>query len=282
MTDRTSPTCLCSAQARTMMRVPKPDFGLRKLYECETCGTAQFFPLPTAEDEIGNIYQSEDYLGNIREAEYKGYFTFFLNALTDKLGLKQSDKILDFGAGKCFYHKFFQEAGYENVSSLEINHSFVRFAQEKLNLTDVHSSTSDLVPASYDIVFSNQVFEHLVDPVAILNVQIMPLVKPGGMVVFAVPNWASWNRTLLGRRWVGYCPEDHIWFFSPRAVPHVFGNVAGLTVEDIFVGSSLGKSYDAYAPSGFIKQLYLRLFWRRIENWGKGDQMVVVLRKAEA
>lgn len=275
----TSPKCLCPKGTTSIKPISKPVFGSRRLYKCEHCGLAQLFPLPVDEDKIDELYQSDAYLGNISPEEYKGYFTFIHDLLRQKINLNKDQQILDFGAGKCYYHKFFQEAGYRNVHSLEINRHFVAFARSDLGLDNVHLDSRELAPESFDLVFSNQVFEHLVDPMEILRTTILPLVKPGGHVVFAVPNWASWNRPILGKRWVGYSPEDHIWFFSPKSVTSVLQDVPRVKILDITVGSCIGKPYSRFAPSGLVKKAYLKLVWTPIENMSKGDQMVVSLRK---
>lgn len=262
-----------------MDRIAKPTFGDRYLYKCGNCGLVRMHPLPVDEADIDSIYQSEDYLGGIDQDEYRGYFTFFLGHLTEKLGIGKDARVLDFGAGKCFYQKFFLETGFSDVHSLEINRKFVTFARGTLGLDNVHLDAAALEPRSFDLVISNQVFEHLIDPIEILQTSILPLVKPGGRVVFAVPNWASWNRPILGKRWVGYSPEDHIWFFSPDSARFIFSHVKDVEIEDITIGSSIDKPYSRYSPKGFVKKFYLKTVWVPIEAIGKGDQLVVTLRK---
>ena len=262
-----------------MKRIAKPSFGARYLFKCGNCGLVRLHPLPVDDVDIDSIYQSEDYLSGIDQDEYRGYFTFFLEHLTKKLGISRDARVLDFGAGKCFYQKFFLEVGFCNVHSLEINRKFVAFARDTLGLSNVHLDATALELGSYDLVISNQVFEHLVDPIETLQASILPLVKPGGRVIFAVPNWASWNRPILGKRWVGYSPEDHIWFFSPNSARHNFSNIKNVEIEDVTVGSSINKTYSRYSPKGFVRKTYLKAVWVPIEAIGKGDQLVVTLRK---
>ncbi len=280
MTDVKGPrSCQCVHTPPAFRAIAWPTFGARRLYQCRHCGLAQLYPLPVAENKIDEFYQNADYMEDISPEEYEGYFTFFLEHLTTRLGLTPDQHVLDFGAGKCYYHLFFSKTGFKDVHSLEINRNFVAFARDKLGLDNVHTNSAVLEPESFDLVLSNQVFEHLVDPVRMLNETILPLVKPGGRVVFAVPNWFSWNRNILGRLWLGYSPDDHIWFFSKKSAEAIFHPMSGIEIEDITVESSIGKPYSKFRPAGFVKQAYLQLVWTQIERLGHGDQLIVSLRK---
>jgi len=273
----TLPSCLCGS--RELRRIRIPSFGERKLYQCTWCRTVQLFPLPRFEVSLDDIYQSASYLGKITRTEYYGYYKVFEEYIRQDLSLPNDIALLDFGAGHCYYQRFFLDEGYREVHSLEINPHMVRHAREKLGLDHVFRAADQLPRTHYDIVIANQVFEHLANPLSTLVEVIGPVLKPNGFVCFSVPNWESLNRPLLQKRWLGYAPEDHIWFFSARSIQFLFARSTHYDIVDIRVRSAVGKRYDGFRPKGFVKQFYYKSFMRLSELVGRGDQLIVTLRK---
>lgn len=272
----TSLKCLCGNTELTPIN--SPSFGDRKLYHCPKCAMAQLYPWPNFDVYLEDIYQDEDYMNNISEKEYYGYFKSMEEHLRVDLGLDKDIKLLDFGAGYCNYQRFFLKDGYKEVHSLEINPHLVRYAKETLDLNNVYQKADELEPGSYDIVIANQVFEHLANPIEMLQTTISKLLKPGGLMVFAVPNWDSLNRPFLRTRWLGYSPEDHIWFFSKSSTSYLMPQLTRFELVDMQIKSACGRSYDGFNPDSLIKRLYYKTFWRFFESIGRGDQIMVTVR----
>lgn len=269
--------CLCGNTSLTP--IASPTFGERKLYHCSQCSMAQLYPWPSFDINLEDIYQDEDYMSKISETEYYGYFKSMEEHIRVDLGLSKDIKLLDFGAGYCNYQRFFLKDGYKEAHSLEINPHLVRYAKEKLGLDNVYENADELVPGSYDIVIANQVFEHLANPIEMLQTTIAQLLKPGGVMVFAVPNWDSLNRPILRTRWLGYSPDDHIWFFSKGSANYLLPQLTKYDLVDMSVKSACGKSYDGFNPDSIVKRLYYKTFWRFFEKIGRGDQLMVTVRK---
>ena len=57
--------------------------------------------------------------------------------------------------------------------------------------------------------------EHLHDPVLALQ-RCYALLEAAGVLIIKTVNHAGLNRHLLGSRWSGYRPPDHLVYFSPR------------------------------------------------------------------
>jgi len=67
---------------------------------------------------------------------------------------------------------------------------------------------------SFDLVTLFHVLEHLPQPAAALA-KVRRWLSPGGVVLVQVPNFGSWQRHLLGRRWTGLDIPRHLRHFAP-------------------------------------------------------------------
>lgn len=273
----TSAFCLCGNTSLVRMNRPRFSNG-RSLYRCISCGLYQLYPYPIADSSDLSIYANPAYLNRISEAEYRGYFMALHDASLG--GLVHKDlRVLDFGAGHCYYQKFFSEMGVTNVFSCEVNPHLVEFAQNHLHLANVVSSLSELPTNYFDLIIANQVFEHLFDPVETACAALWPLLASNGRLVFTVPNAASLNRVLLGDKWIGYSPDEHIWFFDKHSAIKVFSNSKKFVVENIKVKSAVNTRHDRFTPSSIVKRIYYQSAMRVFELIGRGDQLIVTLQK---
>lgn len=47
------------------------------------------------------------------------------------------------------------------------------------------------------------------------------VLAPGGIVVIKVPNWNSWNRLVMGKKWCGYRFPEHVNYFTPKTLTNL-------------------------------------------------------------
>jgi SAM-dependent methyltransferase len=64
--------------------------------------------------------------------------------------------------------------------------------------------------------------EHEADPLPVLK-NLQRVLAPGGIAVIKVPNYASLNRQIMGRRWCGFRYPDHLNYFTPRSLSAMAG-----------------------------------------------------------
>jgi SAM-dependent methyltransferase len=270
------PFCLCRKPRLVRCRRPRFRNG-RVLWHCKNCDLYQLFPYPVSGNDDVRMYCRPDYNSWIREEEYYGYFRALYDFALCKL-IAADSCVLDFGAGSCHYQKFLQELGYRKVYSVEPNRHLVEVATKCLGLRNVFSSLEELPPVKFDLIYANQVLEHLFDPVELMCGPIAARLRPGGHFVFSVPNFDSLNRRLLGSRWVGWSPEEHIWFFNPSSVRKLVEISRVYEVRSVMVKSSLSTPHDGFRPRSFLKRTYYQTVMRIFEALGRGDQLIVVLR----
>ena len=64
--------------------------------------------------------------------------------------------------------------------------------------------------------------EHEAEPLPVLK-NLRRVLAPGGIAVIKVPNYASINRWIMGRRWCGFRYPDHLNYFTPRSLSAMAG-----------------------------------------------------------
>jgi SAM-dependent methyltransferase len=84
---------------------------------------------------------------------------------------------------------------------------------------------------SFDVVTLWDVLEHVTDVQTTL-METARILKPGGLLVFSVPNPASVEARLFGSNWVGWERPRHLTLIPPSLIPAYLHKV-GLELEQI-------------------------------------------------
>ena len=198
--------------------------------ECKACGFIHILPLPT-EEELDEYYKNvffsdfkPDYINNQKkDLEWleisfrKREKLFSQNLVKNKL-----KRILDIGSGPGFFLNFFKNKEWD-VVGIEPSESAAKFSRG-LGLKIIQDSIykinyNDL--GRFDVVHSNQVFEHLIAPDKALEV-IHELLNPDGLLFLSVAN--DYNpiqkivhkKLLLSDWW--FIPPEHINYFSINSI----------------------------------------------------------------
>ena len=111
-------------------------------------------------------------------------------------------------------------------------------------------------PASFDVVTSLQVFEHVEEPRAELE-KLFRVLKPGGLLVIEIPSVDSPLVRLMKSRHRHFVP-DHFWYFDKTTLP-AFVQQGGFEVLDysnparrlslLWLTRTVGKRYAPAAVS---------------------------------
>jgi 2-polyprenyl-3-methyl-5-hydroxy-6-metoxy-1,4-benzoquinol methylase len=228
-------------------------------------------PVP---NNLEKYYQSDDYISHTDQSE----------SLTDKLyvfiknyNLKrkvrllncifpEKGSLLDIGAGTGDFLVTAKENNWR-VAGVEPNQKARRYAKTKgVNL----AAALNLIPiCSYDIITLWHVLEHMPN----LNDQlahITRLVKNGGYLILAVPNYKSYDAHYYKEHWAAYDVPRHLYHFTKSSIvklllPHGLELIdTKPMLFDSFYVSLLSEKY----KTG--KNRYLAAFFRGLVSNIKG------------
>jgi len=127
-------------------------------------------------------------------------------------------QLLDFGCGSGWYAHKMQQLGW-HVTGMDFNPDAARQVQQRFGIP-VHVGTlphPQVAPASFDVITMGAVLEHVHQPHAVVAAAAQAL-KPGGYLVAAVPNIASWGFHRFGADWWGLQIPHHLLHFTPATL----------------------------------------------------------------
>jgi SAM-dependent methyltransferase len=192
---------------------------------CSQC-TARFTQQIPGETEIGAYYQSDEYISH--SDTRKGVINKLYHAvrsitlkdkrkMIEKAVAGRKGSILDYGCGTgAFLHEM-QETGWQ-TSGLEPD-IHARELARKLN-------GADIFPAEYIHSFPDNHFDvitlwHVLEHVHRLHPtlkQLSRILKPGGKIFIAVPNYTCADAQIYGANWAAWDVPRHLYHFSPMSM----------------------------------------------------------------
>jgi SAM-dependent methyltransferase len=130
----------------------------------------------------------------------------------------RAGRLLDVGCGVGFFVREASDAGF-HAEGIEWSERAVEAGKQQWNLVLAAGSflAHDFGAEQFDVVTLWQVLEHLENPALALK-KVRSLVRKGGIVVIAVPNFASVQATLFRRRWYHLDIPRHLFHFTPQAL----------------------------------------------------------------
>ncbi len=137
---------------------------------CKECGVLLYFPYPTEKD-IQDAFMSEqvgyEWYANSFDRKIKGFIDIIMFTLDDN---KQSNlNVLDYGGASgqfaLIFKSFFPTS---NVFITDINDNSLFNEYEALN-KQIKFNDFEKDKSTFDIIFLNDVYEHVEDPITLIN-----------------------------------------------------------------------------------------------------------------
>jgi SAM-dependent methyltransferase len=141
--------------------------------------------------------------------------------LSHTLRWRREGKLVDLGCGEgdflALASKYFDVMGVE-LSDRGVALSRQQIAPEKILQGPVTEVADGVLPeAAFDVATLFGYLEHEWNPQAALR-STYRVLKPGGIAVFKMPDYASWNRHIRGEKWCGYHIPAHCNYFTPQTL----------------------------------------------------------------
>ncbi|TND10606.1 MAG: type 12 methyltransferase [Bacteroidetes bacterium] len=247
------------------------DFTVSKeLFDIVSCKKCSFFftnPQPEVSD-LGRYYESDDYVSHSDTS--KGIVNWLYQrvrktTLKRKLKLVNrlsgQGKLLDIGCGTGHFLHTAKTGGWETIG-IEPSESARKVAREKFGINAFEEDhLVQLQAQSFDVITMWHVLEH----VPFLNervAELKRLLKPGGVLIVAVPNHLSHDADHYKENWAAWDVPRHLWHFAPSDIKNLFGK------QQMGVKEILPMKFDAYYVS-MLSEKYkngktslLAAFWR--------------------
>lgn len=131
---------------------------------------------------------------------------------------RENGRLLDVGCATGAFLATVRQQGWE-VTGVELSPYAAQYAREKVGL-DVRTGTLEeagFAADTFHVVTMWDVFEHVADPRGTLA-EVARVLRPGGLLVAAVPNPSSFEARLFGEHWAGWDRPRHLHLYTPTVL----------------------------------------------------------------
>ena len=200
-----------------------------EIHECMKCGLLFTEPRPKPE-EIGKYYQSDEYYSHkenkqgfiprIYESVKKVNLKRKVNMATDGL---QVGKMLEIGCGVGDFIQEMEQHGW-NCTGIEPSNDAKAIAEKRVKAKLYDPQEIGTLPdESFDLVTMWHVLEH-VDNLKEEIGHLQRLLKKGGRLVLALPNFKSHDAQYYKEYWAAYDVPRHLNHFCRASINNIFKN----------------------------------------------------------
>jgi 2-polyprenyl-3-methyl-5-hydroxy-6-metoxy-1,4-benzoquinol methylase len=220
--------------------------GKFKVLYCNDCGCYTTYPM-LKRGEMARYYPANKYKAFARHG--------MLSGLIGRLGAMKKGRyvekmsgskgtLLDIGCACGDFLAWMQRLGWR-VNGVEPDQRAATTAQvHGLTVFNGSLEEAQFPPQRFEVVTMWHVLEHLTAPLNSLC-EVAKILKPGGVLVFCLPNVDSPNARLLGPLWSGFDTPRHAYAFSHSGL-EIVAKQAGFSIVDVrcFFGGFDALNYD--------------------------------------
>lgn len=185
-------------------------------FACGRCRTLSLAPIP---EDLGRYYPRDYHTIPASNAELLRTLEPERYRIDLILPHESGGKLLEIGAGHGIFTQLAREAGFE-VEAIEYDEACCEFLRREQGIRAICTASpheAPLEPGAYDVVALWHCLEHLSEPVACLRAAARWL-RPGGVLLIAVPNPESLQLRVLGRFWPHLDAPRHLRLIPRRTL----------------------------------------------------------------
>lgn len=203
---------ICEGERLTELNTYKSTY----LCKCLSCGFVFSRRVPT-KDELNEHYMGygrNDYLSPVTIKRY--------NELLDRFEkYRKTNRILDVGCGIGYFLEEAKKRNWE-VYGTEYTDVAVEICKNKgISMQNGVLDPSHYDTESFDVITSFEVIEHINNPKEELA-SFYRLLRKGGAVYVTTPNFNSLLRYRLKETYDMICYPEHLSYYTPKTLRHVF------------------------------------------------------------
>jgi 2-polyprenyl-3-methyl-5-hydroxy-6-metoxy-1,4-benzoquinol methylase len=197
---------------------------------------------------------------------------------------KTKGTLLDIGAGTGAFAGVMQGAGWK-VTALEPDQQARAIAKKRNNIQlQDPSSLFEIQAGSIDVVTMWHVLEHVHTLNEYIS-QFKKIIRKGGVLLIAVPNYTSADSKKYGQYWAAYDVPRHLYHFSPHSMQTLL-KLHGLQLLqmlpmwfDSFYVSMLSEKYKS-GKQQFIKGVWsgMKSNWEAMKKNNRCSSLVYVVQ----
>jgi len=174
-------------------------------------------------------------------------------------------KVLDVGCAQGTLALLLAERGHD-VTALDLRAEFLEYAKSRHTHGNVRfipmNALEEDLPTGFDLVFANQLIEHVVHPDRLVN-RLKQALRPGGRLVVTTPNGSYVRNTLPSHRELGDPAKWEHLQFSADGDGHFFAYRAG-ELADVFRDCGLRQIRTQFFETPWISG-HMRV--RHLHGW---------------
>jgi 2-polyprenyl-3-methyl-5-hydroxy-6-metoxy-1,4-benzoquinol methylase len=242
-------TCPWCGTASDQLHLKLKDYFLSQeefeIFECPQCGLLYTVPRPSPQ-QIGKYYKSDEYYSHQQNQKgfipriYEKVKTINLkNKVSMAIGGLPHGKLLDIGCGVGDFLVQVRKQGWE-IAGIEPSDDAKLIAKDRLGFTPLAPAESITFPDHFfDVITLWHVLEHI-DDLKFQTSEIYRLLKPGGRLIIALPNYQSFDCQYYKDKWAAWDVPRHLNHFSPDTLRAI------ITSLDFKVIDTQKLIWDAY------------------------------------
>jgi len=236
------------------------DYSGTKISICKNCNVQFMNPVYSDSylDDYYNSYTADEYSQKVVDEQH---FTAndYLKLCEKKLG--RTGKMLDYGCGNGEHSNIGMQRGWE-VTGYDVDCEVAKTISTKFNFKYLCGPFEEIDwnKQTFDLVYANQVVEHLKNPIKALKL-VHKLIKDDGLFLVAVPNIHSLSHRIkfflekLGFRKdkIGkyYDADHHVFYYDKKSIANML-RLAGFDV--VYTSNSRKAKLNQNKISKFIRR----------------------------
>lgn len=204
--------------------------GGYKHYICQQCKTLYTSPRPS--EALLNVFYSEFdapkmWTELLLQADYERKVLQYrprVEKILDMINKNKGKIAVDVGAGSGAFASALKDGGqFEKVIALDISQECVNACRQQ-GIESYCASIEILEEASVDMIFMNDMAEHLFDPKEFLH-RCYDALSEGGWLSIATPNGQGFDFQILKEATGNITPPEHLQYFNPQSITFLLKSV---------------------------------------------------------